>query len=416
MKKCKLILLSLFMSSYSFAQIDQSLLKNEVKDTSKAMLNMDAIYNRPFLKMNKLPVSLGGYVETNYQHLATDGVSDGHEFQFRRLSIFMASSISKRIKFLAELEFENDKDEQLEGKSMEIGIEYAAVDVEFNPLLNLRGGIIVNPIGAFNQNHDGPKWEFIDRPKPATQLLPATFSNAGFGIYGKKYSDNLMLGYELYLTNGFDNSILDNDKNKTYLPQAKENTARFATSNSGTVLTSAKMTLRHNKIGELGISWLGGIYNKFQEEGVLIDTKKRCDVFALDFNTTFAKTNTKIISEWAWIFVQVPQNFNAQFGTRQQGGFIDIVQPILQRKMLGWEDATLNIATRFEYIDWNMGIFSSTEKNIADDLWSIMPAISFRPNAQSVFRINYRYQKQKDIIGNPAATTGGFSVGLSTYF
>ena len=165
MKKCKLILLSLFMSSYSFAQIDQSLLKNEVKDTSKAMLNMDAIYNRPFLKMNKLPVSLGGYVETNYQHLATDGVSDGHEFQFRRLSIFMASSISKRIKFLAELEFENDKDEQLEGKSMEIGIEYAAVDVEFNPLLNLRGGIIVNPIGAFNQNHDGPKWEFIDRPK-----------------------------------------------------------------------------------------------------------------------------------------------------------------------------------------------------------------------------------------------------------
>ena len=46
----------------------------------------------------------------------------------------------------------------------------------------------MNPIGAFNQNHDGPKWEFVDRPISATQMLPATWSNVGFGLYGKKYT------------------------------------------------------------------------------------------------------------------------------------------------------------------------------------------------------------------------------------
>lgn len=86
---------------------------------------------------------------------------------------------------------------------------------------------------------------------------------------------------------------------------------------------------------------------------------------------------------------------------------MDIVQPVLKTKILGWEDATLNIAMRLEYVDWNIGEFEDTGDNIADDVWSIMPAISFRPTAQTVLRLNYRYLKQQDIIGNPPATTGG---------
>ena len=64
----------------------------------------------------------------------------------RRLSLFVSSSVSKRIKFLSEIEFEDG--------AKEISVEFASVDMEFNPLFNLRGGIVLNPIGAFNQNHD----------------------------------------------------------------------------------------------------------------------------------------------------------------------------------------------------------------------------------------------------------------------
>jgi hypothetical protein len=147
---------------------------------------------RPFLGLGKVPVSIGGYAEVNWQHISTDGVSEGHQFQLRRMTLFVSSSISSKIKFLSELEWEEG------GK--EINIEFAAIDVELNPLLNLRGGIIMNPIGAFNQNHDGPKWEFTDRPISATQMLPATFSNAGFGLYGKMYKADWMIGYEAYLS------------------------------------------------------------------------------------------------------------------------------------------------------------------------------------------------------------------------
>lgn len=402
------ILTTIFFCSASHAQIDTSLLRLIPKDTLIQAMNMDAVYNRPFIAVGKLPVSLGGYMEANWQHLGTDGVSEGHQFQARRLSLFIASSVSKRIKFLSEIEFEEG------GK--EIGVEFAAMDIEFDPLLNLRAGIIMNPIGAFNQNHDGPKWEFTDRPIAMTQMLPATWSNAGFGIYGKKYADEWMFGYEMYLSGGFDNSIIANTENKTFLPASKDNTDRFEESASGEPLFTGKIALRNNKVGEFGLSYMGGVYNKYQDDGNQLDKKRRLNVFAVDFNTTINHTKTFITGEWAWVHVNVPDTYSQQFGSQQKGGFTDIVQPVIKKKIFGWKDAVVNLACRFEYVDWNVGTFKETGGNISDELWSIMPAISFRPTQQTVLRLNYRYLQQKDFLGNPPSKTAGFIFGISTYF
>jgi hypothetical protein len=369
---------------------------------------MDAVYNRPFLSYGKLPVSVGGYLEANWQHIGTDGISEGHQFQMRRMTLFVASTISKKIKFLSEIEFEEG------GK--EIAIEFASLDVEFHPLLNLRGGIIMNPIGAFNQNHDGPKWEFTDRPISATQMLPATWSNAGFGLFGKTYKNDWMFGYELYLSGSFDDAIIDNEESKTFLPASKENEERFEESASGTPLTTSKVAIRHKNFGEIGLSYMGGIYNTFQDDGIVLDEKRRLNVFAIDYNTTLPKTNTFITGEWAWIFVDVPETYTQQYGNKQYGGFLDVVQPILKRKMFGWDNATLNLACRLEFVDWNVGTFNETGENIGDELWSIMPAISFRPTPQTVFRLNYRIQREIDILNNDPSKTSGFSFGISSYF
>ena len=291
MKKNISFLLFLIITGTAFGQIDPTLLRRIPKDTTETNLNMDALYNRPFLQVGKLPVALGGYAEANYQYLQQDGVTEGHQFQMRRVSIFISSSIANRIKFLSEIEFEDG--------AKEISIEFASLDFEFNPLLNLRGGIVLNPIGAFNQNHDGPKWEFVDRPISATQMLPATFSNVGFGLYGKKYSKDWVYGYEVYLTNGFNDRIISNSENKTFLPATKEDPDRFEESFNGRMLLTGKVAVRNNKIGELGLSYMGGVYNKFEDDGLVLDKKRRANVFAIDFNTTIAATKTFINAEWA---------------------------------------------------------------------------------------------------------------------
>ena len=406
----KILALFLFVSCnfFGYTQIDPELLRNNSTDSAGMKLNMDAVYNRPFIQVGKLPVALGGYAEANYQYLGQDGISEGHQFQMRRLSLFVSSTITNRIKFLSEIEFEDG------GK--EIGIEFASVDFEFAPLLNLRGGIVLNPIGAFNQNHDGPKWEFVDRPIAATQMLPATWSNAGFGLYGKKYSKDWVYAYELYFTNGFDETIISNIENKTFLPAAKQNPERFEESFNGSPLFTGKVALRNLKIGELGLSYMGGIYNKFEEDGLILDMKRRVNVYAVDFNTTISGINTYINGEWAWVNINIPDTYTEQFGRKQQGGFIDFVQPILKRSMLGFDKAVLNAAIRVEYVDWNKGTFKSTGDNISDHIFSIVPALSWRPTPETVLRLNYRYNWQTDLLGNPPSKMAGIQIGLSSYF
>jgi hypothetical protein len=389
------------------AQIDPELLRNPGQHTDSLQLNMDAIYNRPFYKAGKLPVALGGYMEANYQYLGQDGVTEGHQFQMRRLTLFVSSSISRRIKFLTEIEFE-------EG-TKEINIEFASVDFELAPLLNFRGGVIMNPIGAFNQNHDGPKWEFVDRPISATQMLPATFSNVGFGVFGKKYKEDWVYAYEAYLTNGFNEKIIENSENKTFLPATKEDADRFEESFNGSMLFTGKVALRNIKIGEIGFSYMSGAYNKFKEDGLMLDKKRMAKVYAIDFNTTLP-TKTFINGEWAFVNIDIPATYTEQFGRKQQGGFVDMVQPIIKKPWFGFESSVLNAAVRFEYVDWNIGTFKSTGGNISDHLFSVIPAISWRPTSQTVFRLNYRYNWQTDLLGNPPSKLAGFQIGLSTYF
>lgn len=408
MTKHILLLIVLATTSVSWAQTDTLLAKPIPTDTSKLTLNMDAVYNRPFLQLGKLPVTLGGYVEANSSYFGTDGVNEGLSFQLPRLTIFMASAINKRIRFLSEIEFEEG------GK--EISIEFASMDIELHPLFVLRGGVVMNPIGSFNQNHDGPKWEFISRPISATTIIPSTWSNVGFGLYGKSAHDQWVWAYEAYLTNGFDDKIISNDQNRTWLPASKQNPDRFEESFNGIPLTTIKTALRHRKIGEIGLSWMGGIYNKFSEDGLELDKKRRIDALAIDFYTTLPKIKTYLRGEWVWAMIDVPATFSQQFGGRQQGGFVDIVQPILRKNVLGWEGTTFNLVLRAEYVDYNIGTFSETNTNIFDHMVALVPGISFRISSQTVIRANYRYHWSRDLLGNPPSHTAGLQFGFSTYF
>jgi len=400
-------LMSLFAFSTA-AQNDSSKVFRVVADSSKSKMNLDAVYSRPFLQMGKLPIAIGGYMEANTNYSGTDGISEGFSFQFRRLTVFLSSTVSKKIKFLTEIEFEDG--------TKEINIEFAAIDFEFHPLLNLRGGIIMNPIGAFNQNHDGPKWEFIERPISATQMLPATFSNAGFGLHGKAYQSDFVFAYEAYLTNGFNENIVNNVEGKTFLPATKLNQDRFEESSNGEPMLTGKIAIRNRKIGEIGFSYMGGVYNEFQLDGVIVDEKRKVNVFAIDLSTTIPKLNTTLNGEFAFVNVDLPDFYLQNFGRKQHGGFLDIVQPVLKRKMFGWENAILNVAFRTEYVDWNVGTFESTGGEIYEHVFAISPAISFRPTSQTVLRLNYRYHWQRDIIGNPASRTAAIQFGVSSYF
>jgi hypothetical protein len=73
--KTQWLLFLLFFHLTSQAQIDSSLFKTKQKDTIQKM-NMDAVYDRPFLGNNSSKIAIGGYAEVNWQHLGTDGITE----------------------------------------------------------------------------------------------------------------------------------------------------------------------------------------------------------------------------------------------------------------------------------------------------------------------------------------------------
>lgn len=81
------------------------------------------------------------------------------------------------------------------------------------------------------------------------------------------------------------------------------------------------------------------------------------------------------------LFVQAGcHSCHKPFYNKKRGGLIDIMQLLSNKKTFGWDKAPLSLARRLEYVDWNVGKFSSTGDNISENLWSIMPAICFRPS------------------------------------
>lgn len=237
------------------AQDTTKVLLRSKADSSSTALNMDAVFNRPFLTTNKLPVAVGGYMEANTQYSSTGGASDGLHFQMRRMTLFFPSTVARKIKFISEIEFENG--------TQEIGLETALMDIELHPLFNFRSGVLLNPIGAFNQNHDGPKWDFVDRPIASTEIIPTTLSNVGFGFHGKYFYHRSTIGYEAYLTNGFDEKLILNESNHTSFHEANEGSNKFIQSNGQQPMFTGKLAIRNRKLGEIGLSYLSGVYNQW---------------------------------------------------------------------------------------------------------------------------------------------------------
>ncbi len=399
-----------FQSNLVIAQSGDTISSTQKKSTGidSLKMNMDAIYNRPFLNINKIPVAIGGYIEANTDYTRENGVSEGLNFQFRRMTLFFSSTISRKIKFLSEIEFEDG--------TKEISIENALIDMEINPILNIRAGIILNPIGSFNQNHDGPKWDFIDRPLAATQIIPSTLSNVGMGLWGKKYSHQWIIAYEAYLTNGFNDKLILNESNHTSFAEAKEDENKFEKSSSGLPMFTGKFSIRNRKLGEFGISYLYGIYNQWQKAGVQIDEKNAASILAFDFNTSIIDNRLNIISEAAFSRIDLPQNYVQNYGSSQIGVFTDLVYNVCKLKLFDWHQSKFDIGCRFEYVDFNNDKFKDNGGRIFDEIWAITPSVALRPSGSTVLRLNYKYFAQTDLFGNKPSKNAAIQFGISSYF
>ena len=367
-------------------------------------LAQEGVYDRPFIG-SVSATSIGGYVEGNTNWFVEDGVSEGFSMELRRFNVFLYSAVSERVRFLSELEFEHGTEE--------IALETALIDVQVRPSLVLRAGIILPPIGYYNQNHDSPKWDWVERPLVATEIIPSTLSEVGGGIYGKIATRSALLSYDVYLTNGLGEGVVGGESGRTFLPSGKGE-EQLAEDNNGSPAVSGRLGVRRPGLGEVGLSYYGGYYNSFRLEGEEIDRRRWLRIAALDAGASVGSLELR--AEVAHAAIDVPEGLAEIFGASQWGGHVDATLPVWRPRLPGYEDARLSVGLRLEHVDYNVGTFSSTGLPIRDDVTAMVPGLGFRPSPGTVFRLNYRYHWIRDFAGNPAIRAAGLQLGFATYF
>jgi hypothetical protein len=390
------------------------------------------IYAKPFLSFPK--ATLGGYADVQYNVLSRGNLDNPsrNSFGVMRLVPFIYADITDHVKFAAELEIERGGTDAPQKGDGSIQIEFAQLDYLVNEMLNIRGGILLMPVGKFNLLHDSPLNDLVDRPMVSRIIIPSTWFEAGAGAYGSFYPTTLSkLDYEIYAVNGMSQTagaITDLGTRS-----ARGSVSRDRDDNKAVVGRFAFSPM-------LGIEVAGsGYHGQYKPESGTVGAGY-IDMFAVDW--TLQRGPFELIGESAWSWIS-NNNATGVAGNgigpaSMQGYYIQAnyhFMPEFLKKLAPshFSDAsTFTFTLRWEQVDTDTDDRTRMAPNTIGnrrELERLTVGLNFRPIEDTVFKVNWQYNTQKNALGltpcgdvasnstNTCSIDGdGFLFQVATYF
>lgn len=137
-------------------------------------------------------LSIGGYAQIDFNQPVVEGERQNSKLDIHRFVLLFGYRFSEKTSFVSELEMEHVQ---------EVYVEQAFLNHEFLPWLNLRGGLMLVPMGIVNEYHEPPTYNGVERPNLDSKIVPTTWREIGIGFSGRL--DGASLKYQLYVMNGF---------------------------------------------------------------------------------------------------------------------------------------------------------------------------------------------------------------------
>ena len=147
-------------------------------------------------------LSWGGYGEVLYQDFssdADDGSASGKTdtFDLLRAVLYVGYQFDEHWLLNTEIEYEHAT---TSGGRGSVSMEFAYLDYLHSEALNVRGGLVLIPMGFVNELHEPTTFFSARRPGIETYILPTTWRENGVGLFGE-WED---FRYRTYVVNGFD--------------------------------------------------------------------------------------------------------------------------------------------------------------------------------------------------------------------
>ena len=144
------------------------------------------------MMQNEKKLTIGGYAQVDYNQPIESGKIINGNLDVHRMVLMVGYKFNNRIQFITEIEIEHVK---------EVFVEQAFLNYRVNQWLNLRGGLMLIPMGIVNEYHEPPTFNGVERPAVDYYIVPTTWREIGIGIAGR--ISKATLQYQLYIVNGF---------------------------------------------------------------------------------------------------------------------------------------------------------------------------------------------------------------------
>lgn len=357
------------------------------------------VASKPFLRRFGRSTYVGGYADVVFK----DSESGNAFFDQHRLIPFLYADVSDRVKFATEIEFEHGGPNAT-GQAGEAKIEFATIDYLLAEPFNLRGGILLSPLGKLNLVHDSPLQDLTERPLVDQFVIPTTLSEAGMGVFGTVYpTESAKLDYELYLTNGFRGLVGEATGNVNI---KRTNGLRDARPSQRSDINDEPAV-----VGRVAFSPLLGLELGTSAHVGTYDTKGKdfLGIYALD--ATFQHGPFELLAEGAYASIEKSSTLAKALGVPDDlyGYYLQANYHFMPTSLRAWapkiftEEATFTFVSRLDWVNLDG---NRTQRYTL--------GVNFRPTEDTVFKTDFQFNQESGLVDS--FDDNAFILSAATYF
>ena len=330
--------------------------------------------------------AFGGYGE-----LTLSSPSNGQSVvDLRRFVLFFGHDYTEHIRFYSEVEVEHAISSASD--QGEVEIEQAYLDGLLHRKINLRGGIVLMPVGIVNIYHEPPSFNGVDRPDVDTFVIPTTWREPGVGIFGELAEG---LRYQLYFVNGF------SAKGFTAESAIREGHQEAQLAHAGVFGAVARVDYEPILGTVFGVSAYGGT----SRTPPLPTSIGRVPVglFELDARTRRGAFSAR--AEVAVLFIGDAGALSRELAatspeatpvsSQSRGAYVEVAYDLLTR-FLPRSGQGLTAFARFDYADTQADVPAGFDARKEFRRYSEIAGLVYRPIPQVALKADYRFRQFGD--------------------
>lgn len=339
-------------------------------------------------------LSIGGYAEITYNNL--EGSDTPAELDVQRLVMLFAYKFDERTQFVTEIEYEHVE---------EVFVEQAFLNYNLSDGLNVRGGLMLVPMGIINEYHEPTTFNGVERPSLDNKLVPTTWREIGLGLSGRFNSASIR--YQAYLMTG---SL---SYNGNYILRGSDGLRKGRQKGIKSVGSDVNFAAKVEYYGlpglKLGLSAYFG--NTQTTDPELDQTQVGLSMFGLDYRYTNGRFSSR--GQYINSTLSDTEAYNTagstDLGAAMRGYYVEGAYNLLPLS----KKQKLDAFVRYENFDTHADTAGALAVNDAFHRDEFTYGFSYHLANGAVFKADYQ---SKGTAVDGAERTGQFNMGIGVFF